>query len=182
MVTMFGVRPDATLSPTDHYYVANASGVNADGWGVSFSHALAGRVHGVVDYSVTRAQWAPWTVAGLSPSTVGLIRTGMERFHDVTTSIEAEIPETATSVFVLARVNTAFSRAEAVSIGSGLDTRFAFRVKQTLPFTPFGDSDWEVLVDVRSLFREQVAGASVYDELLVVSPPKQFVGGLVVHF
>ncbi len=53
---------------------------------------------------------------------------------------------------------------------------------QTLPFAPFGGSDWEVLVDVRSLFREQVAGASIYDELLVVDPPKQVVGGLVVHF
>lgn len=182
MVTMFGVRPTSTSSATDYYYLANAPGLNAQGWGVSFSHAVAGRVHGVVDYSVTRAQWAPWTVAGLSPETVGVLRTGAEQFHDVTTSIEAEIPETATRVFVLARVNTAYARSEAVSLASGLDTRFAFRVQQTLPFAPFGGSDWEVLVDVRSLFREQVAGASVYDELLVVRPPKQFVGGLIVHF
>ena len=55
-------------------------------------------------------------------------------------------------------------------------------MQQTLPFAPFGDSDWEVLVDVRNLLREQTAGASVYDDLLVVNPPKQFVGGLVVHF
>ena len=55
-------------------------------------------------------------------------------------------------------------------------------MKQTLPFALFGDSDWEVLVDVRNLLREQTAGASVYDDLLVVNPPRQFVGGLVVHF
>ena len=100
----------------------------------------------------------------------------------MTTSVKAEIPETATRVFVLYRVNTAFARAEAESLRSGLAGRFALRVKQTLPFTPFEGSDWEVLIDVRSLFREQVAGASAYDELLVVNPPKQFVGGLVVHF
>ena len=69
-----------------------------------------------------------------------------------------------------------------MSVGPGLGARFAFRVKQTLPFAPFGDSDWELLVDVRNLLHEQTVGASVYDELLVVNPPKQFVGGLVVHF
>jgi len=37
-------------------------------------------------------------------------------------------------------------------------------------------------VTVRSLFHEQVSGGSVYDELLVVGPPRQVVGGLVVHF
>ena len=109
-------------------------------------------------------------------------RTGTDSFHDVTTSVEAEIPETATSVFVLARVNTAFSRAAALSVAPGPGARFAFRVKQTLPFAPFGDSDWQVLVDVRNLLHEQMIGASVHDELLVVNPPKQFVGGLVVHF
>ena len=181
MITMFGVRPVDTQS-ANHYYLTSASGVQAAGWGVSFSHEVAGRVHSAVDYSITRAQWAPWTAAGLSPQTVGIFRTGTEQSHDVTTSIETEIPETATRVFVLCRVNTAFSRAEAESLASGLDTRFALQVKQELPFRPFGDSDWEVLVDVRSLFREQVIGASTYDELLVVSPPKQFVGGLVVHF
>ena len=65
---------------------------------------------------------------------------------------------------------------------SGLDGRFALRVNQTLPFSPIEGSDWEILVDIRSLFREQIDGASLYDELLVISPPKQVVGGLVVHF
>ena len=181
MITIFGARPVAAQS-ANHYYLTSASGVRVEGWGVSFSHELAGRFHGAVNYSVTRAQWAPWTAAGLSPQTVGVFRTGIERSHDVTTSIETEIPETATQVFVLCRVNTAFSRAEAESLASGLDTRFMVQVKQELPFRPFGDSDWEVLVDVRSLFREPVAGASTYDELLAVSPPKQLVGGLVVHF
>ena len=143
---------------------------------------MPGRVYGVVDYSATRAHWSPWSVAGFTPDAISASRTGTEQFHDVTTSVETEIPETATHVFVLARLNTAFSRVQAGSLSAGLNTRFALRVKQTLPFAPFAGSNWAVLVDVRNLFREQVDGASVYDELLVVNPPKQFVGGLVVHF
>ena len=184
MVALFGIRPQIKVSSADHYYVTSASGVNTDGWGLMFSHVLAGRVRGTVDYSLTNATWAPWTASGLSPQAVGVFRTGTEKIHDVTTSIEAEIPETATDIFVLYRINSAFSVVDSSTAGlaSGLDGRFALRVKQTLPFSPVEGSNWEVLVDIRSLFREHVLGASVYDELLVASPPKQFIGGLVVHF
>ena len=182
MITMFGVAPYGPEPVSDHYYLTSANGVNIDGWGISVSHELAGRVQGAIDYRISRAEWAPWVATGLTPQTIGVFRTGTEQFHDVTTSVKTEIPETATRVFVLYRVNTAFAKAEAESLESGIAGRFALRVEQSLPFTPFGDSNWEVLVDVRSLFREQVLGASAYDELLVVSPPKQFVGGLIVHF
>ena len=180
MVTLFGLPPGAAVA--DHYYLANAGGARADGWGVRFEHELPGRVHGMVDYSTTHARWAPWAAAEWAPAVLGVDGHAPERIHDITTSVETEIPETATRVVVLARVNSSFTRADAGSVGSGLDTRFAFRVKQALPFTPFSGSEWEVLVDVRNLFYEQVAGASIYDELLVLNPPKQVVGGLVVHF
>ena len=180
MVTLFGLPPGAAVA--DHYYLANAGGARADGWGVRFEHELPGRVHGVVDYSTAHARWAPWAAAHWAPAVLGVDRPAPERIHDITTSVETEIPETATRVVVLARLNSSFTRADAGSVGSGLDTRFAFRVKQALPFTPFSGSEWEVLVDVRNLFYEQVAGASIYDELLVLNPPKQVVGGLVVHF
>ena len=182
MFTLFGVKPNLAGSATDHYYLTNLNGVNTSGWGVSFSHELTGRVHGVIDYSATRARWLPWRFTGLLPDTASTFLAGTERFQDVTTSVETEIPETATQVFILARLNTAFSRAEVTSLSAGPGARFALRVKQTLPFAPFGGSDWAVVVDVRNLFREQVAGGSVYDELLVLNPPKYFVGGLVVHF
>ena len=182
MIAMFGVRPGFRSPTPNHYYLTSARGVNAEGWGVTFSHDLMGRVQGAVDYSVTRAEWSPWSAAGLSPATVGVFRTGVERFHDVTTSIQTEIPETSTRVYLLCRVNTAFSRASDVALTSGLDARFDVRVTQALPFEPFDGSQWELLVAMRSLFREQAVGASAYDELLVVSPPKQFMGGLVVNF
>ncbi len=181
MVTLFGLPPGVAAS--DHYYLANAGGARADGWGVRFDHDVAGRIHGMVDYTVSHARWTPWAAAKWASGVPGGIdRAGPERIHDITTSVETEIPETATRVVLLARVNSSFTRADSGSVGSGLGTRFAFRVKQALPFTPFSGSDWEVLVDVRNLFYEQVAGASIYDELLVLNPPKQVVGGLVVHF
>lgn len=181
MVTLFGLAP-GVASAANHYYLANAGGAHADGWGVRFDRDLVGRIHGRVDYSVTQARWAPWATAEWAGAPGGIDRSGPERIHDITTSVEAEIPETATRVVLVARVNSSFTRADSRLVGSGLDTRFAFRVKQALPFTPFSGSDWEVLVDVRNLFYEQVAGASIYDELLVLNPPKQVVGGLVVHF
>ena len=179
MVAMFGVQAERI---ENHYYLTNANGVNAEGWGVTFSHKLTGHLQTAVEYSVTSAQWLPWNTDSLLPSTVGAFRTGTEQFHDVTTSVETEIPQTATRVFLVWKVNTAFSRVDDKTLTSGLDGRFNLRVKQVLPFTPFEGSQWEVIVGLRSLFRERLDGASAYDELLVVSPPKQFLGGLVVHF
>jgi len=184
LVALFGFNPESTVSLADHYYVANAGGVSAEGFGVMFSHLLGGRVWGTLDYSVANAKWLSSAANSQSFTRAGILRTGTERIHDVTTSIETQIPETATEVFFFYRLNTAFSviDPEADAVTSDLDGRFAIRVKQTLPFSPIEGSDWEVLVDIRSLFREEVAGASVYDELLVANPSRQVVGGLVVHF
>jgi len=184
LVALFGFNPESPVSLVDHYYVTNAGGVSAEGFGVMFSHLLGGRVWGTLDYSVANAEWLPLVANSHSFSRAGILRTGTERVHDVTTSIETQIPETATEVFFFYRLNTAFAviDSETNAITSDLDGRFAVRVKQTLPFSPIEGSDWEVLVDIRSLFREEVAGASVYDELLVAKPPRQVVGGLVVHF
>ena len=186
LITMFGIADrvplDGFAAPGGHYYLTSARGVATDGWGVTFSHGGAGRVRGAVGYSLVQAEWLPWTASKLSPWTVGAFRTGLERFHDVTTSIEAEIPETSTRIFAVCRVNTAFARASSDTVSSGVDARFDVRVTQKLPFSPIDGSTWELLVAIRSLFHEQAFGTSAYDELLVVDPPQQFVGGLVVHF
>ena len=39
-----------------------------------------------------------------------------------------------------------------------------------------------MLVAVRNFFRDTSDDQSVYDELLVVRPPKRIVGGVTVHF
>ncbi len=165
-----------------HYYLTSASGLAINGWGLGVRHDIDERVRGMVAYSVGMADWAPWTAQGLAPSKVGVFRSGFERFHDVTATVEAEIQETATRVTARCRVNTAYARASGNAVTSGLDARYDIRVMQMLPFSPINGSTWELLVTVRSLFHEQVSGGSVYDELLVVGPPRQVVGGLVVHF
>ncbi len=184
LVTMFGVdTPNGLPGGLGNYYLASAGRVNADGWGVSLNRSLPGRVRGRVDYSLTRARWAraqePAQVGHLVPSA---LRPETEVFHDVTTSVETEIPETSTRVFVLWRWNTAYAMSGTGAEGPGFDGRFDIHVRQGLPFAPLDGSTWELLVAVRSLFREPWAEASTYDELLVVRPPKRVVGGLLVRF
>jgi Carboxypeptidase regulatory-like domain/TonB dependent receptor len=183
LVTLFGLRAsDRPRSELGHYFVATAGAFDADGWGVRIESPLARRVRGSVDYTLTRARWASAgdadEIERWAPSAV---RREQEEFHDVTTAVETEIPETATRVFVLYRVNTGYARSDIEDVRPGLDARFDVQIKQALPFLPFG-SQWEVLVGVRNLFREPIDAASVYDELLVVRPPKRLVGGVQVKF
>jgi hypothetical protein len=110
----------------------------------------------------------------------GAIRETNDELHDVTTSIETDIPETATRVFVLYRLNTGYTRGpEAIS--PGLDGRFDVQVNQALPGSLAG-TKWEVLFGLRNLFRDPAQAGSIYDELLVVRPPTRVVGGVLVRF
>ncbi len=182
LVTLFGVG-GSVGDPLGHYYVANAGLVDADGWGVRVSSPFAGRLRGSLDYTLTRARWTPSAetaaIASVAPSAV---RVDAEAVHDVTTSIEAAIPETATRVSVVYRINSAFARSDGEARAPGLDARFDLQVNQALPFVHLISSEWEMLVAVRSLFHEARATGSFYDELLVVRPPKRIVGGFLVRF
>jgi len=144
---------------------------------------VARRVRGSIDYTVTTAEWGPSpdaaALAVLAPS---VIRVGRERLHDLTTSLQTEIPVTATRVFALYRVNTAFVAAQTNQELPGVAARFDVQVTQALPFLNFTNAQWEMLFGIRNMFRELAPDASVYDELLVLRPPKRVVGGLTVRF
>ena len=57
------------------------------------------------------------------------------------------------------------------------------QVNQALPFMPFSSTArWEVLVGLRNLFRDPNDAGSIYDELLVVRPPKRVIGGVLDPF
>ena len=73
-------------------------------------------------------------------------------------------------------------RYRPVDDAAGLDSRFGVQVHQSLPFMDFSTAKWEMLLGVRNFFRETSADQSVYDELLVVRPPKRIVGGLTMRF
>jgi hypothetical protein len=105
-----------------------------------------------------------------------------ERVHDLSTSIEAAISQTATRVYVLYKFNSGFARQTPDARNPGLDARFDVQVNQALPFLGFTSADWEVLLAVCNLFRDATGEHSVYDELLVIRPPKRVVGGVRVRF
>ena len=181
VATLFGVDELGRAS-TGHYYLARAGSVTNRGWVLSLRRQLGDRLTGSLDYTIAEAHWSQvGTDAALGAVVPGAIRPDVERFHDLSGAVETEIPGTATRLFVRCRVNTAFVRADSQA-ASGLDARFDVRVNQALPFSPFEGSRWEVLVAVRSLFFEPQVAASMFDELLVARAPKEFVGGLVVHF
>ena len=184
-VTEFGLRQgDSAAAALGHYYVGAAGDANVRGVGVTLTHALFANVRGSVDYSVAHANWqapsTPVEYAVLTRWVPSSVRTN-ERIHDVTTSLQTEIPMTATRVVVLYKLNTGFASG-SMDQGPGFDARFDLQVNQALPFMNFRTSQWEMLVGVRNLFHESLANASVYDELLVVRPPKRIVGGLTVKF
>ena len=87
----------------------------------------------------------------------------------------------------LYRVSSAFARPSTggqMPAGDrpAVDARFDVQVRQSLPFMNFSTAHWEMLVAVRNFFRDTTVDQSLYDELLVVRPPKRIVGGLTLRF
>jgi len=182
LVTMFGIDlaglPPASLG---HYFVGNYGNVQARGVSTGF-RTVAGRVQGSVEYSLTRAEWESGDESAflaLRMPSSGPFRAG--RIHDVAASIETDVRETSTRVVIVYRVSNAFGH-RPLDDAAGLDSRFGVQVHQSLPFLDFSTAKWEMLLGVRNFFREASADQSVYDELLVVRPPKRIVGGLTMRF
>lgn len=185
MVTLFGMSlPRRANTDVGHYYVAAGGDLEARGWGVSFSRELAGHVRGSVDYTRTETEWLRHAPEARSISLVApsAHRTEAEAIHDLTTSLQTEIPATSTRVYVLYKLNSGFASSEPIAQGGSIGSRFDLQVNQALPFLNFTAAQWEMLVSIRNLFREDLLDASIYDELLVVKPPKRIVGGLTVRF
>jgi hypothetical protein len=183
LVTLFGLSLPEGPDSAGHYFVASAGGVDADGWAFRVSNTSNSRFKGSIDYSITRTRWTGAGEFDKSPrsSRPFAWRPETEEIHDITTSLETAIPETATRVVVVYKVNTGYARVDQTQPGPGLDARFNVQLNQALPFD-FAGTRWEILVGVRNLFRDPTDPASVYDELLVVRPPKRVVGGFLVRF
>ncbi len=183
VATLFGLGLAPAVGDLDHYSVSSAGDFVARGWTVSISRVVARRVRGSIDYTVTTAEWGPSRdAAALAEFAPSAVRFGDERLHDLTTSLQADIPVTDTRVFALYRVNSAFVSAQPDEDQPGTGARFDVQVTQALPFLNFTNAQWEMLFGIRNMFRELAADASVYDELLVLRPPKRVVGGLTVRF
>lgn len=185
LVTLFGGDLPGRSAALGHYLVGNVGTADAQGCRAAVRTLLAGRVHGSVEYTMATAQLRPGDDARLlmlvAPSTV---RLGRESIHDVSTTIETEVPETATKVYVLYRVGNGFAQsAPGPNARQGaVDGRFDVQIRQSLPFMNFSTARFEMLIAVRNLFRESSTTQSIYDELLVVRPPKRVVGGVTLKF
>jgi hypothetical protein len=184
IVTLFGVHGlERDASDLGHYWVGTGGDVDATGYTVSIRQVVARRVRGSVDYTVTTAEWRETAQSDVVARRIpGLVRTGTERVHDVTTTLETEVPVTETRIFALYRVSTGYAGDRLDDLEAAPDARFDVQITQSLPFMNFSNAQWEMLVGVRNLFRDIVEEASTYDELLVVKPPKRIVGGLTLRF
>lgn len=183
LVTVFGAADASRLiAAGGHYGVASAGDASMRGWAVGVVHAVTPHVRGRVDYTFLSAEWTPSTGAdrrAIRTFAPQALRAPSEQIHDVSASLDAEVPQTATRFVLLYKVNTGF-----VGAPSGIQPangRFDMQLRQGLPFMG-GIGDWEMLLGVRSLFRPTLDDRSMYDELLVVRAPKRLIGGLQVRF
>ena len=183
VVTLFGVAVADVPSGVGHYQVGSAGDFDAAGWGVSVSRVVGDHLRAAVDYTQANTAWRRWSTdrAALSAAAPAVLRRD-DRIHDVTASLESVVSLTATRLFVLYKMNAAFDALHAVGSVPGTNTRFDVQVNQSLPFLNFTNAQWEMLVAVSNLFKEEWAETSVYDELLVVRPPTRVLGGVTVRF
>jgi hypothetical protein len=183
LAEIFDSAPGRAVASLGHYYVATAGNIDARGWGVRMTQEVPGYVRGTIEYTVATAYWHPTADTSVLRAVRTLPQSSAEKVHDLQTSLEATIPQTATRVYATYRVNTAFWSDEPDAyLRANPNARFNVRVNQSLPFLQFSNADWEALVDVRNLFREAAADASIYDEAFAIRAPKRIVGGLLVRF
>jgi hypothetical protein len=183
MVAVFGVdRPGGAPSRTGHYFVGGAGDYAANGAGVSLRREIGAYVTGAVEYTNTAVTW---TAAGTDRSAIGslaamALRAARDRVNDFWTSVNAEIPQTATRIVVVYRLLQASAGDDAAAPLSA--TRFDVQVHQTLPFLRFTNAQWAALVAVQNRARDSQFDQSAYDELLAVQAPTRLLGGLTVRF
>jgi hypothetical protein len=170
-------------SEQQHYGIGNAGDVIARGWSLGISHRFLSRLHGSVAYQVVDAKWSSSSSATDGVVLLGLDPGRAERLHGLTTSMETELPMTATHVLFACKINTGFVRRDVDAAKAGVDSRFDVQVTQPLPFLDFTSARWQLLIAVKNIFRDPTAhDSSVYDELLVIRPPTRVVGGVLVRF
>ena len=185
LVTLFGLSiPGASPGAIGHYYVGNTGDVDARGWGVSVSRTVADGIHASIDYTQSDTEWLRPSVAsaGLALVMPSVVRRQFEQLHDLTTSIDSELPRFDTHVFVIYKLNSGFSSPDAATLRPRFGSRFNVEVSQALPFLNFASAQWQMIIAVRNLFQDDLLETSVYDELQVVRPPKHVVGGVTIRF
>ena len=180
LVTVFGSSLNRAPS-FGHYRVASAGDFENYGWGVTVARHVFGSTQASVDYTMTDTTRRDVSADRLmlrfvAPATLRR----QERIHDLTASVNSRVAPTATRFVMVYKLNNSYADAGSRQAETG--ARFDLQVNQEMPFLNFTGARWEMLVGVRNLFRSDLFDGSVYDELLVVRPPKRITGGVTVWF
>jgi hypothetical protein len=183
VVTVFGLSLADTPAEIGHYQVGSAGDFDAHGWGVTFTRTVGENLRATVDYTQAQTTWQGRSgdfdmLAVLAPSA----RRNDETIHDVTASVESILAPSATRLLVVYKFNTAYAASRFGEALPSMGVRFDIQVNQALPFMNFTSAHWEMLVAVSNLFKEALYENSVYDELMVIRPPKRVLGGVTVRF
>jgi len=136
-----------------------------------------------VDYTQSNTQWSGYSgdAAALARLAPVALR-GNERIHDVTATLDSVVAPTATRLFVIYKVNSTFAGVRDTFSSSLAKARFNVQVNQSLPFINLANASWEILAAVSNLVGDDAFDGSVYEESLVVRPPKRILGGVTVRF
>ena len=179
MATLFGLEPE---DGRGQYFVAPVGAVDLEGWAAGTSGRIGRYFTGRVEYSRAMADWQSGhrirSVRRVAPS---VLRSPIERLDDLTATIAAEIPATATHLSLIYRASTAYSPDDGAQTAMP-GQRFDLQVRQALPYQPTRGSRLELVFGVRNLFRDARGESSWYDELLTVGPPLRLMGGIQVRF
>jgi hypothetical protein len=182
LLTVFGELAEDSTVTLGHYQVGTAGDFASHGWGVSVTRDVISGTAASVAYTFADVDSqgldarSEDLLVRISPS---LVRE-KERIHDVTASVRSRLAPTATRLYVVYKLNTAY--AEAAAAVPLAAARFEVQINQEMPFLDFTGASWEMLVGVRNLFRSDLYDGSIYDELLVIRPPKRVMGGVTVRF
>ena len=180
IATLFGFDEATAVG---HYYVSSPGSVSVSGLAVEVSGDFSDHLSGRVTYTRSEADWTAAVTSPFSPLAMSLLRTGLERGHDLTAAVDATVPGTATRVSVAYRLSNLYSAWHETAVdGTGVDGRYKVEVRQTLPYRPLRHAELNLLVAARTLLREVGAGGAFYDELLTVAPPMQVTCGLQMRF
>ena len=176
MATLFGFDDTRGLG---HYAVGSAGRVDVSGWTTSLQGRLGGRLDGRLEYTVAEAEWTDDAAAAALARAVPVAAwMPSGRVHDLAATVDADLQETSTRITVMIRANSAFLVEPSPSAAS----RFDVRIRQALPYQPFGGQRLELVFAARTLFRDLAATGAFYDELLAMSPPLRFMAGVQVRF
>ena len=180
MATMFGLSDRGAVG---HYFVATPGDVELEGVAVRVSGQFTSRVKASMDYSLSRARWQYGSQAdAIRQRMPSAVRPSTERLHDLTSTLEAAIPETQTNLSVAYRLNSAFTQEGTDGIAPIFDGRFDVQLRQALPYQPISGGRIDLLVSVSNLFRDPRNAGSFFDELLTVRTPRRVLGGVQVRF